>query len=69
MQVIDYNPKKLSPSMLLSSATHIYHTPVLQFKNASWVTDKYLVGETVLLQVVQRWRWSIQLTVKKFVYF
>ena len=43
--MIDFNPKRLSPSMLLSSATHIYYSRVLQFKNASWMTDEYLVGE------------------------
>ena len=45
--------KKLPPVILLSSSTHIYYTRVFQFKNASWVTNKYLVGGTVLWQVVQ----------------
>ena len=51
MQTID--SKKLSPLILLTSSTHIYYTRDFQFKNASCVTDKYLVGGTVLCQVIQ----------------
>ena len=48
MQGMDFTPKSSSPSMLLFLATYIYYPKALQFKNASSVTDKYLVGQTVL---------------------
>ena len=68
MQGIDFSLNKVT-SMCFLVTTHVFHTIVLQFKNAISVSNKYLVEWNISLKVTRSWHSFIQLSGKKLCMF